>query len=221
MHYRDENTNLRSHITTLRWMVGLMALLCAGLWQGWQQAKQDVRIHIPPDLRTGAILHSDQVLPVHVYAFVNTVFQQVNHWENGQTDFGAKLFGVGAYVTPTFRDYLTADMERRGKNGELSERSRIIQPLTGLGFEDRRVAVIGLDAWVVWLDYNIREYVKGLEVKNINVRFPIRVVRYDIDLESNPWGLALDGYYGEGPEILKKSQPLPALPVVSASGVPS
>lgn len=209
--YRDENSNLRSHINTLRGVVGLQVCFLAALWQGWQHAKEEVRIHIPPDLRSGAVIKYRDINPANIYAFANTVFQQANHWENGQDDYGKNLYKVAAYLTPPFINSLQADMALRGKNGELAGRTRTIQPLTGQGYEERRVAVLSNDAWLVWLDYNIREYVKSVEVKNVLVRYPIRVVRYDIDMDANPWGLALDGYYGNGPESIKADVAIPAL----------
>lgn len=217
MRYQDENSNLRAHITTLRVVATVMVVIIAGLIQGWQQAKEAVRIHIPPDLRSGAVIKADDVQPAHIYAFANTVFQQANHWENGQADYGEQLFKVSPYLTPPFMDNLKADMDLRGKNGELSERSRTLQPLAGVGFEERRVVVLSDDSWLVWLDYNIREYVRGVAVKNVNIRYPLRVVRYAIGMDANPWGLALDGYADEGPKVIKDN---PALPSVSnrASG---
>ena len=220
MRYRDENSNLRAHITTLRFGVGILLLIIAGLMHGWQHAKEAVRIHIPPDLRSGAVIKANDVQPAHIYAFANTVFQQANHWENGQADYGQQLFRVSPYLTPPFIDSLKSDMVLRGKNGELSERTRTIQPLTGQGFEERRVAVLSEDTWLVWLDYNIREYVKSIEVKNVNIRYPIRVVRYAIDMDSNPWGLALDGYASEGPIVLKHHGPLPGLPDIASNVKP-
>lgn len=215
MRYRDENSNLRAHITTLRFGVGVLVLIIAGLMHGWQQAKEAVRIHIPPDLRMGAVIKANDVQPAHIYAFANTVFQQANHWENGQADYGQQLFSVSPYLTPPFMDSLKIDMDLRGKNGELSERARTIQPLSGQGFEERRVVVLSEDTWLVWLDYNIREYVKGIEVKNVSIRYPIRIVRYATDMETNPWGLALDGYSGDGPKVMKAHQPLPELPDIA------
>ncbi|SJM91044.1 PFL_4703 family integrating conjugative element protein [Crenothrix polyspora] len=212
MRYRDENSNLRAHISSLRWLATLLALIIAGLGYGWHHAKEAVRIHIPPDLRTGAVIKAEDAQPAHIYAFANTVFQQANHWDNGQDDYGQQLFRVSPYLTPPFIDSLKADMALRGKNGELSGRTRTIQPLSGQGFEERRVVILSDDSWLVWLDYNIREYVKSIEVKNVSIRYPIRVVRYDIDRDANPWGLALDGYENDGPKTLNARQPLPELP---------
>ncbi len=39
----------------------------------------------------------------------------------------------------------------------------------------------------------IQEYINGGIVKNLVNRIPMQVVRYDVDRETNPWGLALNG----------------------------
>ena len=74
--------------------------------------------------------------------------------------------------------------------------------MPGHGFEERRVDVLSSDTWVVWLDLDLLESVKGMTVKQTTIRYPIRVVRQAIDPETNPWGLALDGYSGDGPRRL-------------------
>lgn len=205
--YRDENASLKSHITTLRSVLGFLSLLTFFLWHGWEAAKKDVRIHIPPDIRSGAVVLADEINPANVYAFANYIFQQVNHWSsNGSQDFAKQIFRLSAFLTPPFRERLTTDMEIRGKNGELSGRVRNIQEIPGHGYAERRVDVLDANSWIVWLDFNIQEYVRGMEVKNVNIRYPVRVVRYDVDPENNPWGLALDGFEGDGPRRLNNDE---------------
>ncbi|MBE0435970.1 MAG: TIGR03746 family integrating conjugative element protein [Methylomicrobium sp.] len=203
MRYRDENSTLKSHINSLRIVIGFLLLLIVGLWYGWHQSRNDIRLHIPPDLRSGAVLKLDEVPPPNVYAFAHYIFQQLNHWEeNGETDYGKQMFRMAAYLTPEFRQFLTHDLELRGKRGELSGRVRGIQLIPGHGYEERRVDVLDRNTWVAWLDFRIEETVRGMDVKSLDIRYPIRVVRYDVDPEVNPWGLALDGFGGEGPRRL-------------------
>jgi hypothetical protein len=45
-----------------------------------------------------------------------------------------------------------------------------------------------------------------MTVKQTTIRYPIRVVRQAIDPESNPWGLALDGYANDGPRRLTDAE---------------
>jgi hypothetical protein len=81
-----------------------------------------------------------------------------------------------------------------------------MQEIAGHGYEERRVDVLKEGVWVVWLDLDLYESVKGMTVKQTAIRYPLRVVRYAVDLEANPWGLALDGFAAEGPRRLSETE---------------
>lgn len=200
MRYRDLNSSLGSHIMTLRVVIGTLVLINAFMWIGWRNASSDIRIHIPPDIRSGAIINADEISDVNVYSFANYIFQQIYRWqENGVKNYGEQIFNVSPYLTPGFREELIKDMEMRSKNGELTGRVRFIQAIPGQGYEERRVDLLDDSHWTVWLDFNIQEYVNSMQVKNVNIRYPLRVTRFEVDPETNPWGLALDGFSGKGP----------------------
>ena len=165
------------------------------LWYGWSQSPKHLRVHVPPDLRSGAQLSVDEVPAANVYAFAFYIFQQLNRWpENGATDYGSAIFRISPYLTPRYRNDLIEDMELKARRGELAYRVRGVHEVPGHGFEERRVDVLSSDAWIVWLDLDLMESVKGMTVKKTAIRYPLRVVRHAVDLEANPWGLALDGF---------------------------
>jgi integrating conjugative element protein (TIGR03746 family) len=203
--YRDQSSSQQSHITTLRSIVGFQCLVILGLWVGWSHARQAMRVHIPPDIRNGVSLAFDEINPANVYSFASYIFQQTNHWqEDGSKDYPKQLYTLAAYFTPQYLSTLTGEMELRHKNGELLGRTRTIQALPGSAYEQRRVDILDNNSWLVWLDFQITESVRGMDVKNVKIRYPIRVVRFAVDPEKNPWGLALDGYSGDGPRRLTK-----------------
>lgn len=143
------------------------------------------------------------VPPPNVYAFAYYIFQQLNRWpEDGSQDCGRAIYRVSAYLTPHYRAQLIADMDTKAQQGELSARVRGVQEYPDRPYSEARVEVLGRGAWVVWLDLALIESVKGMTVKETAIRYPLRVVRQAVDLEANPWGLALDGYGGEGPQRL-------------------
>ncbi len=203
MRYKDLNSSLTAHIATLRIIIVVMILLNIFMWYGWQGATADIRIHIPPDIRSGAVVHSGEISDANIYSFASYIFQQLNHWsENGEKNYGEQIFSMSAYLTPEFRKLLIKDMNERNKNGELTGRVRFIQPIHGHGFEERRVDIENESNWIVWLDFNIEEYMHGMQIKKIRIRYPLRVTRFNIDPETNPWGLALNGFTKEGPARL-------------------
>jgi integrating conjugative element protein (TIGR03746 family) len=202
--YRAENDNLRAHIRTLRWVAGGLFVVVLVLWRSLETARQDLRIHLPPDLRSGAAVRADDPHPENVYAFAKTMFQQLNYWaEDGQTDYGKAIFAASYYLTPRYREELHRDLDLRGRSGELSGRVRSAQEIAGHGYSEERVRVLGNGAWVVTLDFRVHEFVKGTAVKSVEIAYPLRVVRMESDPTQNPWGLALDGYDGDGPKRLE------------------
>jgi len=188
-------------------VIALQALIIAGLWIGWSQAPKYLTVHIPPDLRSGAVLQVDEVPPSNVYAFAFYIFQQLNRWPNdGAHDYGQAIFRVSAYLTDKYRAELLVGLDTKAHQGELAARVRGVQEIPGHGYEERRVDVLADNVWVVWLDLDLAESVKGMPVKRKAIRYPLRVVREAVDPETNPWGLALDGFAAEGPQPLDAAE---------------
>jgi integrating conjugative element protein (TIGR03746 family) len=205
--YRYEIDNVRSHLRSLWVVIGLLLAVIVGFWIAWMRMPSSITVHIPPDLRAGAVLELQEVPRANVYAFAVYVFQQLNRWpEDGAEDYGKAIFRIAPYLTPAFREALITDLETKARQGELANRVRSLQPIPGRSFEGRRVDIIGSDTWVVWLDLELNESVKGMPVKQTAIRYPLRVVRYPVDAEANPWGLALDGFAGDGPTRIDESE---------------
>ena len=91
--YRLEIDNVRAHLRSLWIVIGLQGLIILALWVGWSQAPKQLRVYVPPDLRSGAVLAAEEVPPANVYAFAFYIFQQLNRWpDNGATDYGIHSF---------------------------------------------------------------------------------------------------------------------------------
>lgn len=205
--YRHAIDNVHAHVRSLWIVIAIQVLVIAALWFGWNGAPKRLTVHLPPDLRSGAALPVGTVPPANVYTFAFYIFQQLNRWpEDGATDYGRAIFRVAPYLTPRYRAVLTDELEQKARQGELAYRVRGLQEIPGHGYEERRVDVLGGEAWLVWLDLDLLESVKGMTVKRTAIRYPLRVVRYAVDLEANPWGLALDGFGPEGPRRLSDEE---------------
>jgi integrating conjugative element protein (TIGR03746 family) len=205
--YRNEIDNVRAHLRSLWVVIGLQFVVMVALWFGWSQAPKQLTVHVPPDLRSGATLSAGEVPASNVYTFAFYIFQQLNRWpEDGAKDYGKAIFRISPYVTPRYQAELMADLELKGRQGELAYRVRGVQEITGHGYDERRVDVLAPGVWVVWLDLDLLESVKGMTVKKTAIRYPLRVVNLPVDLEANPWGLALDGFSSKGPRRLNESE---------------
>ena len=205
--YRHEIDNVRAHLRSLWAVIAVQVLVILALWYGWAQAPRHLTVHVPPDLRSGAVQAAGEVPPANVYAFAYYIFQQLNRWaQDGAEDYGQAIFRVSPYLSARYRAKLLVDLEMKGRQGELAYRVRGVQEVPGHGYSEARVDVLAQDAWVVWLDLELFESVKGMTVKRTHIRYPIRIVRLAIDPETNPWGLALDGFAAPGPRRLQDAE---------------
>jgi integrating conjugative element protein (TIGR03746 family) len=196
--FKNEITHLQAHIKTLRLGAGALFVFALVLGLGWWSAPRDLTIHVPPDLRSGSVRKWWEVPPESVYAFTYYVFQQLNRWPtNGEDDYARNIHALSAYLTPGCQIFLRRDYEQRRSTGELRQRVRGIYEIPGRGFGDdptARVRVVSDRDWIVTLDITADEYHGAEQVKRALVRYPLKVVRLDIDPERNPFGLALDCY---------------------------
>lgn len=175
-----------------RIIFGLIILLVV-MAIGWSTAPTDIRLHYPPDLRTGGSMGINEISEAEVYVFTGYILQQLNNWkDNGEVDYIKKINLLRSYFTPNYQAYLKSDYDKRKRQGELRNRVRNWSFTSDAMYEDKLVEKVG-KGWLVWLDVNIKEYVSGGIVKNIVLRMPMQVVRYDVDPETNPWGLGLNG----------------------------
>ncbi len=201
--YRHEIDNVRAHLRTLWIVIGIEVATILVLGFCLLRAPDNIVVHIPPDLRSGAAVKPDEPSPANIYSFAFYIFQQLNRWpENGANDYGKAIYSLAPYLTPKYQSELQKEVELKGRRGELINRVRGMQERVGHGYSEMRVDVLGQGTWVVWLDMELHESVKGMAIKRTFIRYPIRVVRYAVDPESNPWRLALDGFSAEGPRRL-------------------
>ena len=196
--FRNRVDAQQAHILSLRLAVGLLSVLCLGLWFGWQAAPRDLTVHVPPDLRAGSTRLWWDIPPENIYAFALYIFGQLNRWpSNGEQDYPAAIQALRAYLTPACQAFLEGDFAYRKSAGELRQRVRGVHEILGRGYSDDpqlRVQQLDHNSWRVNLDLNADEYLAAEPVKRALVRYPLRVVRFDVDPQRNRWGLALDCY---------------------------
>lgn len=196
--FKNEVVRLESHIKTLRAGCGLMVGIAVLMGFGWWDAPRNLTIHNPPDLRSGSTRKWWEVPPESVYTFSFYIFQQLNRWPtDGEKDYPRTLYKLSAYLTPSCKAELENDYQKRQTASELRSRTRSVFEIPERGYGDNpelRVQVQGRDQWLVTLDLATEEFYGSERVKQAFVRYPLKVVRKDIDPEKNPFGLALDCY---------------------------
>jgi integrating conjugative element protein (TIGR03746 family) len=208
--YLDALASERVHnATLLRIIFGILLLGAAGIWFAWREPK-NIDLHLAPDIRAGDAVRIAQGLsPVpaaNVYGFAYYIWQQINRWQSdGAKDYGQQIFNMQYFLTPQCQAQLTADMDKRSRAGELRKRTRVVTEIPGFSYNEKRVVAESTHAWTVLLDLQVMESFSGQSVKDVFIRYPIRVVRFDVDRERNPWQLAIDCYGGNRPARLDEA----------------
>ncbi len=182
--------------------LGLAILMGAG----WMRSPSEIKIHIPPDLSNGAIMSIDEIGKGNVYAFTLYIWQQLNRWEkDGVTDYEDKIFMLKNYMTPQCYQDRLEDFALKKSRHELDRRERSVWEIPGRSFDRQRVLVESSGTWVVYLDMHINETMMGEVIKDRYVNYPIRVVRYNVDPETNAWGLAID-CFADKPRVIEMKE---------------
>lgn len=203
----DALATARAHNAYLRRIILVVAALgAAGMYFAWR-LPHSLDIHIAPDMKAGdTVRYADDqasVPDVNVYGFAYYIWQQINRWQqDGAKNYGEQIFRFQSYVTPACLAQLQSDMQARHQAGELRSRTRQMTEIPGLSYAPARVVPDGSGAWTVLLDMQLMESFRGQPVKDTFIRYPIRVVRFDVDRERNPWRLAVDCYGSHRPQRL-------------------
>ena len=207
-NYKNVLADKEKTIQNLMKVIYVIGAICAMSIYGWIQAPRDLNIHIPPDLRAGSSRAWWEVPQSTVYSFGFYVFQQINRWPtNGREDYSRNIQALSPYLTPSCQKFLEKDYAERDSYGELNERVRGVYEIPGRGFNNKRVEILSRDSWIVTLDLAVDEYYgEGDQVKRTMTRFPLHIVRMDVDAEQNPFGLALDCYA----DIPKRLEAIPS-----------
>ncbi|HIE0843824.1 PFL_4703 family integrating conjugative element protein, partial [Pseudomonas aeruginosa] len=120
MSFRKHTAQQQAHINTFRFITGFLCMVIVVLAYCVWEARKDLWIHIPPDLRSGSTRLWWDIPPESVYAFGLYIFQQVQRWpKDGEADYKSNLFRYAAYLTPACKVFLEKDFEFRRNAGEL------------------------------------------------------------------------------------------------------
>lgn len=157
-----------------------------------------MRVYIPPKIPSSGLTTTSKAVPLAtVYGFAFYVWQSVNHWENdGLQNYKQQITQYSPYFTPTFKNSLIQNYNNLLNQGELQDRIRIMQGMSGSEYSPLDVKYIGHDTWIVYLKMRLTEMINsnGKIVKDVQMYYTLKVVRYDVDPNSNHWGLAIAGF---------------------------
>lgn len=166
-------------------------------------SREWITVYVPPDTTRAAVLTAGVPEHATVYGFAWQTLQALNHWPvDGEKDYPEAIAGQTPYLSSDMRQYLLRnvnELKNRFGINELKGRTRALHPLGEALFSPARVRRTADGVWGVQVDTRLVETVETAPVKDIVIRYRLRVVRTGVDPRGNAWGLMLDGFL-EPPE---------------------
>jgi integrating conjugative element protein (TIGR03746 family) len=198
MRFQNALENARLTIQALVLSLAMSFVLNIFLIFGWHAALKNIEVHLPPEIPvSGLNIKANAYPPAFIYSFAYYIWQSINNWpNNGVQDYQKTIASSSPFLTPRFKQFLIRDYNRRINEGEIQDRIRTLQGVNGSAFSVKDVENLGHGNWLVHLHFRLSEHmnINGNQVKDVEIDYVLRVVRYQIDAKSNPWGLALDGF---------------------------
>ena len=198
MRFQNALENARLAIQLLLLALGLLFISNVFLIMGWHSAQEKIEVHLPPQIPIdGLTLQANSYPSASIYSFAFYIWQSINNWPtDGAKDYKQTIQQFSPFLTPSFKSFLIRDYNNRFNEGEIQDRQRTLQGIDGSAFSISDVENIGHDTWLVHLHLRLTEHmnINGNQVKDTAIDYVLRVVRYQTDAKSNPWGLALDGF---------------------------
>lgn len=204
--YADRRDNSLAAIRVLGSVILMLILYIFYQNYSINVARENIEITIPPDLSLGATIKPSNMELTAVNDFATRIFQSIHHWKyNGFEEYKKNIKTYTPFITPNYRQFMLDDFQRRKEAGELNNRTRSMQPLLA-AWDVEKIKVHSMSngvaiSWLVYIDMELVETYDGDEIKHLYLSYPLKVVRSDIDRNSNPWGMALDGYFGKPKEL--------------------
>tara|TARA_B100000989_G_scaffold296861_2_gene281033 strand:+ start:5054 stop:5692 length:639 start_codon:yes stop_codon:yes gene_type:complete len=185
----------KKNVIMLQWVIiVVLSFATVMMWIGWARTPKQLQVYIPPDLSKGITQKANAIPLPYVYSFAMQLWQEINYWpQSGDSDYDKNLNQWRSYLSPSFFQLLREEQQHKLQSGELA-RVRILQGMQGESYSIEKVKQLGTNTWEVDMDMRLTETKEGVVTKDVEILYPLRIVRLPVSLHQNPYGLAIDGF---------------------------
>ncbi len=206
MKFLNALEQARWHIRTLWCLLIIVFLMNVLAVFGWIHAQSKIQVVLPPEIpESGLTVTQGDIPKSTIYSFAFYIWQSVNHWsKDGLQDYKKQITQFYPFLTPGFKLKLVQDYNNLLNQGELKDRIRIMQGTEGSEYSPSDVTYMGHGTWVVHLKMRLIEMMSNNAkvVKDVQMDYTLKIVRYNVEAKKNPWGLAFAGFV-ESPVRIK------------------
>lgn len=168
--------------------------LGVGVWR----LPTQMTVYQPPDISKAFSQKVDTVPPHAVYNFARAVWETINFCDKdcGQ-EFPQSIQKYSVYLTPSCQRDLQANFE--GNRSLYTYRTRRLLPTDETFFDLDDIKQTSADTWYIYLNYRLHEEVHGAPTRDALIRYPLKIAKSSRPLATNPIGLEIDCFFGDGP----------------------
>lgn len=180
----------------------ILAGICVLLSIGWMTAPSRLKIFIPPTLASAVTQRAGEIPKPSIYSFAYQVWQGINYWpQSGDQDYKTDIRTNWYYLSSQFQSDLLQDETDLKSSGQL-QRQRFMEGVAGEAYDATSVKQLSSDTWEVDLKMRLTEYSNHQVVKDVEILYPLKVIRMNVSEKFNPYGLVIAGFVSE-PQRLK------------------
>jgi integrating conjugative element protein (TIGR03746 family) len=207
MSFHDPLTEAQRQLRVREGLIVALIVLLAFALFAWDKARQNLEIDVYPGLSQKMTARPGMNYAENAFTFATTLLDNIYRWRtDGKTEYRENLLRMRPYLTDSCMATLSRDEEARRNAGELGSRTRRWDPLPESFFSPERVRVIDSRTWLVTLDAELTETIRGETVKNAAFRYEAYIQTTTADRGTNPFGLLLNCFTPNSPIKLEPTK---------------
>lgn len=183
----------------------ILVFLTIGVWR----IPTLIKIHTAPDITKSFMQRNGQIDSQTVYGFARTIWEAINYCEHdcGQ-EYLQAIDKYSSYITKNCQHDLRSHFDTT--RNLYTYRSRQLLPTEKVIFSTDNIKQQSSDLWYVKLEYNLKDEVNGVIIRDNMMLYPLKVIRSNKPLKVNDQSLEIDCYFNEGPVVLEARPVKPA-----------
>lgn len=193
---KNKNEQMLQELRVKNRIIFVMLLIIGlALWK-FSTYPTQLTIHTAPDISKSFVQKVGDTPTETVYGFARTIWETLNYCElDCYTEYPEKLNQFRSFLTKSCHKELS---EHFDKSRELyNKHSRRLLPTDESIYDIERVKKVSSDTWYVYLQYLLDDDIGGITTRKQLMEYPLIITSSGVPTQYNPWGLAIDCYWGE------------------------
>lgn len=208
----EAKNKLKAHLQESRFLkriIVVLVLLLFVLAYAVYTIPRQITVYQPPDVSKAFLQEQGNVPLETVYHFARLLWENINYCEEDcAQEYLGQLDKYSGYLSKDCKRQLTNHFKQH--RGSYQYRNRMLVPTEDPKenlFSEDKVERISSNLWYTNLTYILKDEVRGLDVRNNKILYPLKIIRSNRPRAVNPLRLEVDCYIDkQGPRLIEKRE---------------